>query len=151
MSQYHLPSCFSALGFVVGISGDGDREREPDSSFFAAFFGFVSLGSGSVAFGAGLLFLSVGLACLGEGLGLSSFFTAGFDVFFGGLFLVIGAGSGSGWLLDAFLKDLRFGAESSEESGALLLRGGMICMVFFFLVMCNVWMLNAGSRFVKED
>lgn len=131
MSQYHLPSCFSQLGFVVGISGDGDREREPDSSFFAAFFGLVSFGSGLVAFGAGLLFLGVDLACLGEGLGFSSFFTA---VFFGGLFFVIGAGSGSGWLLDAFLKDLLFGAASSEDSGALLFRGGMIAMVFFLVV-----------------
>ena len=127
MSQYHLPSCFSALGFIVGTSGDGDREREPDSSFFAAFFGLVSLDSDLVTFGAGLLFLGVGLACLGEGLGFSSFFTA---VFFGGLFLVIGAGSGSGWLLDTFLKDLLFGAASLEDSGALLFRGGMIDVVF---------------------
>jgi len=134
MSQYHLPSCFSALEFVVGTSGDGDREREvdwvSDFSFFAAFFGLAasSFGSGLVFFGSDFVSFCAGFACFGEGLGLSSFFTA---VFFGGLFLVIGAGSGSDWLLDAFLKDLRFGAASSEDSGALLFRGGMIDIVFW--------------------
>ena len=124
-----MPSCFSQLGFVVGTSGAGDRDREPVSSFFAVFFGLVSFGSDLVVFGAGLLFLDVGLVCLGEGLGFSSFFTA---AFFGGLFLAIGAGSGSGsgWLLDTFLKDLRLGIVSSEDSGALLFRGGIIAMEF---------------------